>query len=111
MVRHVRHGNRQVFGPRVAPANFNVLNHTVVDLAVAECGISRNLVHRHLDDVPVDLPHHRFTVGQELSSGLQRSVQKDRLKASLGVSCACQSRQLFNVWQGTGGELGLPEYV
>ncbi len=46
----------QIFGAISAVANFDQLGHTKVDLAVIFSEIRQELVHRHLDDVPVVAP-------------------------------------------------------
>ena len=45
--------DRQIFGARSSVCNFDILGHTVLDIAVATSGINPELVHRRLDDVPV----------------------------------------------------------
>ena len=45
--------DKQIFGARSSVCNFDILGHTVLDIAVAVSGINSELVHRRLDDVPV----------------------------------------------------------
>ena len=42
-----------VFGSRCAPANFDCVAETVVNIVCSEENLSKNIVHRQLDDVPV----------------------------------------------------------
>jgi len=42
-----------VFGSKCAPANFDCVAETVVNIVCAEENLSKNIVHRQLDDVPV----------------------------------------------------------
>ena len=45
--------DKQIFGASASVCNFDILGHTVLDLAIARSGIDRRLVNRRLDDVPV----------------------------------------------------------
>ncbi len=46
----------QIFGSISAVSNFDQLGHTKVDLAVVYSEVRKELVHRHLDDVPMVSP-------------------------------------------------------
>lgn len=45
--------DKQIFGAAASVCNFDVLGHTVLDIAIAKSGIDKELVHRRLDDVPI----------------------------------------------------------
>jgi hypothetical protein len=42
-----------VFGSKVAPASFDCVAETVVNIVCSETGVEKGLIHRQLDDVPV----------------------------------------------------------
>ena len=45
-----------VFGSKSAPANFDAVPETIVNIACTLTGVPRTIVHRQLDDVPVVSP-------------------------------------------------------
>ena len=45
-----------VFGSKSAPANFDLIKETVVNVVCSLTNVSKGIVHRQLDDVPVVSP-------------------------------------------------------
>ena len=45
-----------VFGSKSAPANFDMVPETIVNIVIALTGVPRSIVHRQLDDVPLVSP-------------------------------------------------------
>ena len=59
-----------VFGSKAAPANFDCLADTVVNIVCSETGVDKKWIHRQLDDVPV--------VSKKQSNLTERFVNKYR---------------------------------
>jgi hypothetical protein len=56
MVESLFFETKMIFGRTPSVANFDILGSTLVELAVAQSGIPRDLVSRTLDDIPVISP-------------------------------------------------------
>ncbi len=87
----------QIFGAISAVSNFDQLGHTKVDLAIVFSDIRRELVHRHLDDVPVVAPYksdecRRFTEVYKLVC--------ERLNLKLAPDCPEKSKAFSMSQQG-----------
>jgi hypothetical protein len=51
--------NRLSFGASTSVSNYDVTGKIILDLALAECDIPRDLVKRTIDDVPVVSPKNK----------------------------------------------------
>jgi len=71
------------FGSKAAPANFDDFAETIVNICVTITGLSREWIHRQLDDVPVVTPgattdtEKFFTTYQEVCSHLRIPLGAD----------------------------------
>ena len=88
----------QMFGAKTAVANFDVLGHTILSLALSYCSVPRNLVHRQIDDVPIVAPRH--TVWCEEFSDRYRSLCKE-LNVELAEDCPNLEKAFSNKTRGT----------
>jgi len=51
--------NRLIFGASTSVSNYDITGKTILDLALANCEIPRDLVKRTIDDVPVVSPRNK----------------------------------------------------
>ena len=87
----------QMFGARTAVSNFDKLGHTIVTLAKSDCDILPELVHRHLDDVPVVGPE-KSNVCQKFSESYT-SVCKN-LNIPIAENCPNLEKAFLNSDKG-----------
>jgi len=94
--------DRQIFGSRAAPANFDCLNHILVDMAIKDCKINPELVHRHLDDVPVAGPKN-----SGLSENFANAYKNICETVGLGLAEECPKKEKAFRDSSSGKVLGV----
>ena len=94
--------NKQIFGARTAVANFDILGHTVMTLAMASCNAAPEFVHRHLDDVPVTGPCNSV-ICETFTKEYKKICKKINVK--LAENCVKNEKAFSN--KTTGKILGI----
>jgi hypothetical protein len=89
---------KMIFGASPSVSNFDILGATLVELAVAESGIPRQLVARALDDIPVLAPK-----GSDWTERFGSAFRKICLDCGVRVAdnCANNIKAFENQKQGT----------
>jgi hypothetical protein len=89
---------KKVFGSKEAVSAYDRLNNTLVSVAAASAGLSKQLIHRTLDDVPVVTPatSEAGLVFAEVYSGICAQIG-----ASLAPQCPNLEKAFSDSTQGT----------